>query len=130
MSKSRKHIDITHDILLRIGLLADESGLEAYLVGGYVRDKLLGKEVKDIDIVVVGDGIAFAKAVAGSLGRGPIVAYEKFGTAMLPLDGGKIEFVTAREEYYESSSRKPSVRKASLESDLSRRDFTINTLAA
>lgn len=127
---TQTRIDINQEILTRIGSLADQLGVEAYVVGGYVRDKLLGKEVTDIDIVVVGDGIAFAQNVASSLKQKQIVTYEKFGTAMLPLSAGKIEFVSAREESYESSSRKPSVKKASLMSDLSRRDFTINALAA
>ena len=125
-----QHIEITDSVLVKIGSFADELGVEAYLVGGYVRDKFLGRECKDIDIVVVGDGIVFAQAIANAFGRKDIVVYEKFGTAMFPYDGGKIEFVTAREESYESGSRKPNVKKASLESDLARRDFTINTLAA
>jgi len=128
--KAKNHIDITQDVLLRIGSIADTEKIEAYVVGGYVRDKLLGKEVKDIDIVVIGDGINFATKVAKELGFKDIVTYEKFGTAMLPMGDGKIEFVAAREESYARDSRKPRVKKASLESDLSRRDFTINTLAA
>src|ERR1041385_5824753 len=130
MSKSIKHIEITQDVLLRIGAIADECKVEAYVVGGYVRDTLLGKECKDIDIVVVGDGVAFAKQVAEKFGWKNVVVYEKFGTAMLPFEDGKIEFVAAREESYEPSSRKPTVKTASLESDLSRRDFTVNALAA
>ena len=125
-----KHIDISHDVLVQIGSVADKLSVEAYVVGGYVRDKLLGKEVEDIDIVVIGDGIAFAGSVAEAMGKKQVVVYEKFGTAMIPLDGGKIEFVTARQESYEQSSRKPRVKPATLQSDLSRRDFAINTLAA
>jgi len=130
MSHKQCTIDITQEILLRIGSIADEYGVEAYVVGGYVRDKLLGKEVKDIDIVVIGDGITFAKEVAAKLGIRNVVTYDRFGTAMLQLEDGKIEFVSAREESYEPSSRKPKVKKASLQSDLSRRDFTINAIAA
>lgn len=130
MVSRTNHIEISQKILLEIGSLADELNVEAHVVGGYVRDKLLGKEVKDIDIVIVGDGIAFARAVADRFGKQQIVIYEKFGTAMLQLDDGKIEFVAAREESYQPSSRKPDVKAASLESDLSRRDFTINALAA
>lgn len=126
----KKHIDITDEMILRIGALADAEGVEAYVVGGYVRDKLLGKEGKDIDIVVVGDGVAFAQRVANELQRTNLVVYGKFGTAMLQLEERKIEFVTAREEHYDRESRKPHVHKASLQSDLSRRDFTINALAA
>ncbi|TLY33284.1 MAG: tRNA nucleotidyltransferase, partial [Ignavibacteria bacterium] len=98
-------------------------------VGGYVRDSLLGRSGKDLDIVVVGDGIEFARTVAGKLGGRQVVVYEKFGTAMMNFDDRKVEFVSAREESYEPASRKPSVRKATLESDLSRRDFTINAMA-
>lgn len=122
-------IEITNETLIRIGKIADEQHVEVHVVGGYVRDKLLGKEVQDIDIVVVGDGVAFAKSVATAFGHPGIVVFEKFGTAMLPLETGKIEFVAAREESYEPASRKPTVRPASLASDLSRRDFTINALA-
>ncbi|TAK57116.1 MAG: HD domain-containing protein [Bacteroidetes bacterium] len=128
--KKIKQIEITNETLLRIGNIADEYNVEAYVVGGYVRDKILGKEVQDIDIVVVGDGIDFARKVGERFGRNNLVIFERFGTAMLPLDSGKIEFVAAREERYEQGSRKPIVKRASLESDLSRRDFTINTLAA
>lgn len=128
MRGQRLHID--DDVLKRIGSLADETGVEIYVVGGYVRDALLGKKVKDIDIVVAGDGVGFARSVASRFKIGNVVVYEKFGTAMLPLDGGKIEFVAAREESYERDSRKPSVQKATLATDLSRRDFTINAMAA
>ncbi len=130
MFKKFEHIEINQDIVRKIGAIADERNIEAYVVGGYVRDKLLGKEVKDIDIVVIGDGINFAKQVARALNERNIVVYENFGTAMLSIDNGKIEFVGAREESYHSDSRKPFVKKATLESDLGRRDFTINTLAA
>ncbi len=125
-----EQIEIDNDILKSIGKIADEAGVEAHVVGGYVRDALLGKSNKDIDIVIVGDGVAFAQCVAEKFGVKKIILYEKFGTAMLPYNDRKIEFVSAREEWYESVSRKPSVKKASLESDLSRRDFTVNALAA
>lgn len=123
-------LSLTAPILKRIGALADERGVEAYVVGGYVRDLILGREVKDIDIVVVGNGIDFAKEVSTALGLKNIVLYEKFGTAMLPLDGGIIEFVGARRESYHQSSRNPDVEGGGLADDLARRDFTINTLAA
>ena len=129
MKASKRHIDIREDVILRIGAIADREKQEAYVVGGYVRDRLLGINGKDIDIVIVGDAIAFARIVAAELKRDRIVPYDRFGTAMLPLDGGKLEFVTAREEYYQRDSRKPTVRRATLHSDLSRRDFTINALA-
>ncbi len=123
-------IDIQNDIIKRIGKIADDNNIEAYVVGGYVRDKLLNNEVKDVDIMIIGDGIAFAKIVAKKFGNIKVVKYEKFGTAMLPIEDAKVEFVTAREETYQPDSRKPRVTKSSLEADLSRRDFTINAIAA
>lgn len=122
-------LEISNRILKKIGAIADERSIEAYVVGGYVRDKLLGKEVTDIDIVVVGSGVEFAQAVAHSLKKKKIVIYEKFGTAMLPTEDGKIEFVGARKESYDRESRNPIVDVGTLEEDLSRRDFTINALA-
>jgi putative nucleotidyltransferase with HDIG domain len=122
-------IEINNTILQKIGAVADARSIEAYVVGGYVRDKLLGKEVNDIDIVVVGNGVEFCRAVADAFKKKNIVTYEKFGTAMLPLDGGKIEFVGARKENYRRESRNPSVETGTLQDDLSRRDFTINALA-
>lgn len=122
-------LDIRNSILRKIGTIADELSVEAYVVGGYVRDLLLGKEVNDIDIVVVGNGVEFASAVAGRLGKTKIVTFEKFGTAMMPHENGKIEFVGARKESYTRGSRKPDVAAGTLEEDLSRRDFTINAMA-
>ncbi len=122
-------LEITNTYLKKIGSVADEQGIEAYVVGGYVRDKLLGKEVNDIDIVVVGSGVEFARSVAERMGKRKIVTYEKFGTAMLPTEGGKIEFVGSRKESYNRDSRNPVVEVGTLEEDLSRRDFTINALA-
>lgn len=130
MSNKTTHIEIHTDIIKQIGKIADANKIEAYVVGGYVRDKLLDIEVKDVDIMVIGDGIAFAKKVAKAYGNIKVVIYEKFGTAMLPIEDAKVEFVTAREETYEPDSRKPIVKKSSLEADLSRRDFTINAIAA
>lgn len=130
MSENTTHIEIQNDIIKRIGKIADDNKIETFVVGGYVRDRLLGIEVKDVDIMVVGDGISFAKKVAKSFGNIKVVKYEKFGTAMLPIEDAKVEFVTAREETYDPDSRKPIVKKSSLEADLSRRDFTINTIAA
>jgi tRNA nucleotidyltransferase/poly(A) polymerase len=124
-----ERLALTDPALLTIGRTADSAGVDIYLVGGYVRDLLLGREVKDIDITVVGDGIAMARAAAAELGVGNVVVYEKFGTAMLPYGDAKIEFVAARQESYSPDSRKPEVKKASLLSDLSRRDFTVNTVA-
>lgn len=133
---SVERVDIQESLLRRIGAIADEGRTRAFVVGGYVRDLLLGKTVTDIDIVVVGSGIEFGATVARALGRSNLVVFENFGTAMLQLDdepgtaGMKIEFVGARKESYHKSSRKPLVEVGTLEDDLSRRDFTINAIAA
>jgi len=123
-------LDITDPVLKTIGAVADRQNLEAYVVGGYVRDLLLGKEGKDLDIVVKGDGIAFARLVARELGAGPVVPFERFGTAMLAHHSGSIEFVGARAEVYEPDSRNPEVRRGTIQEDLARRDFTVNAVAA
>ncbi len=123
-------IDIAQPVVKKIGALADELGVEAYVVGGYVRDALLGKVVNDIDILVIGSGIDFAKAVAERFGKHKVVLYEKFGTAMMTLQDCKIEFVGARKESYSRDSRNPVVETGTLYDDLSRRDFTVNALAA
>lgn len=117
-------------VLERLGHLADEHGLEVYAVGGYVRDKLLDKKVKDIDFTVIGDAVKFAKVVAKEFGVHEPVLFERFGTAMVPYRGYQLDFVTARAESYESQSRKPKVWEGALEDDLARRDFTVNALAA
>lgn len=122
-------LELTNPYLKKIGAVADDRGIEAYVVGGYVRDRLLGKEVNDIDIVVVGSGIEFAEAVAVAMKKRKIVTYEKFGTAMMPTEGGKIEFVGSRKESYHRDSRNPVVAVGTLEEDLSRRDFTVNAMA-
>lgn len=124
-----EHIDIQEETVLSVGRIADTANIEAYAVGGYVRDKLLGREVTDIDIVVIGESIPFAKHVASELGVKKVVTFEKFRTAMIPLNKHKLEFVGARKEHYQRMSRKPKVTEGSLREDLARRDFTINTLA-
>lgn len=119
----------TEDILKQIATVAARQKTEVYAVGGYVRDLLLNKHVKDIDFVVVGDGVKFAKAVQDQLNARDLVVYERFGTAMLNLFEHKLEFVGARAEWYTPDSRKPEVKAADLAADLLRRDFTINALA-
>lgn len=123
-------IEMAQPVIKGIGTLADELGVEAYVVGGYVRDALLGKVVNDIDVLVVGSGIEFAKAVAERFGKHKVVLYEKFGTAMMTIHECKIEFVGARKESYARDSRNPIVETGTLYDDLSRRDFTVNALAA
>jgi len=109
---------------------AEGLGYPAYVVGGYVRDRLLARPSKDMDIVCVGDGIRLAQNVASRLHPIPrITVYKRFGTAMLKHQDMEIEFVGARKESYRHDSRKPNVEKGSLEDDQNRRDFTINALA-
>ena len=113
-----------------IGQSARELGVPAYVVGGYVRDRLLGRSTKDIDIVCVGDGIRLAEQVASRLSPTPKVAvYRRFGTAMLRCEGIELEFVGARRESYREDSRNPEVEQGTLMDDQNRRDFTINALA-
>ena len=123
-------IEIQDDTLKRIGRIADCESIPVYIVGGYVRDHLLGKQVKDTDIVVIGSGVEFAKKVAKDFGRTNLILFENFGTAMLPLDDRKLEFVGARKESYSKDSRKPHVEGGTLDDDLLRRDFTVNAMAA
>ena len=118
------------NIFKRISETADELGLECYVVGGYVRDIFLQRPSKDIDVVVVGSGIAMAEALAKRLGRGAhLSVFKNFGTAQLKYHGTEVEFVGARKESYTHDSRKPIVEDGSLEDDQNRRDFTINALA-
>lgn len=118
------------EIFRQISATADELGLECYVVGGYVRDLFLQRPSKDIDVVVVGSGIAMAEALGKRLGRGAYVSvFKNFGTAQLKYRGTEIEFVGARKESYSHDSRKPVVENGTLEDDQNRRDFTINALA-
>jgi poly(A) polymerase len=124
-----EQIEIRDDVLKRIGSLGDREDVAVYVVGGYVRDYVRGKEVKDTDIVVIGSGIEFAQIVARDFGQTNIVLFENFGTAMLPMDDRKLEFVGARKESYRKNSRKPDVEVGTLDDDLLRRDFTVNAMA-
>lgn len=124
--------DINSDILSlfrSISEIAEKYSAEVYVVGGFVRDTILQVTNKDLDFVVVGDGIAFAKIVKETLNGDFIVTYNKFGTAKVGLGGLELEFVGARSEKYSPNSRKPIVEDADLASDLARRDFTINAMA-
>jgi poly(A) polymerase len=123
-------IPLNHKIFPIISEIVTENNLQCFVIGGYVRDLLLHRPSKDIDIVVVGSGIDLAKALAKRTGRkGRITVYRNFGTAMLQYDDLEIEFVGARKESYQANSRKPSVENGTLGDDQNRRDFTINALA-
>ncbi|MGB4444909.1 MAG: HD domain-containing protein [Dysgonamonadaceae bacterium] len=113
-----------------VSQVADEMNVECYVIGGYVRDIFLRRTSKDIDFVVVGSGIALAEAVAKKMGKqSKVTVYKNFGTAQVKYKGYELEFVGARKESYTHDSRKPIVEDGTLEDDLKRRDFTINTLA-
>lgn len=121
---------ISHSIFKTIAQAAQQKGLETYVVGGYVRDKILKrKEPKDIDFVTVGSGIELAKEVGKCLGRTKISVFKNFGTAQLRYKSLDLEFVGARRESYQRDSRKPIVEDGTLDDDQKRRDFTINALA-
>ncbi|MDO5036223.1 MAG: HD domain-containing protein, partial [Porphyromonas sp.] len=113
-----------------IGEVADSLRMEARVVGGTVRDLLIGRHTSDIDIVTEGSGIALAEAVAKAIGNGARLAtFKTFGTAQVKHRGLELEFVGARRESYNEDSRKPVVEEASFEEDERRRDFTINALS-
>ena len=117
------------DLLRLLKQAAADTGVRAWIVGGYVRDKLLGRPHPDPDIVVEdGGGDRMAARFAELAGAEPPVVFERFGTAQVTLPGHNVEFVSARAESYPELSRKPNVRPASIDEDLRRRDFTINTL--
>jgi len=116
-------------LLRALGNLADEAGVSLYLVGGVVRDLLVKRENWDIDLTVEGDGIAFARQVAGQYGAG-LAVFERFATARLTFPNGlKMDIATTRRESYAQPALLPTVQPASIEEDLSRRDFTINAIA-
>ncbi|MCS5490286.1 CCA tRNA nucleotidyltransferase [Algoriphagus limi] len=117
-------------IFEKVAKAGQKLGLETYVVGGYVRDLLMGRESKDIDFTCVGSGIELAEEVANSFEfHVPLSVFKNFGTAMLKLEDYELEFVGARKESYRSHSRKPIVEDGTLMEDLERRDFTINAMA-
>ena len=119
---------IQEKVVLRIGEIADMMGVKVYAVGGYVRDYYLKRPRNDFDFTVVGDAIAFANEIARRF-KSKAIIYERFGTAMVPLKDIQLEFVGTRKEEYEKGSRNPIVTKGTLDDDIRRRDFTINTMA-
>jgi poly(A) polymerase len=124
-------IELLNDKIFKfITETADETGMECYVIGGFVRDYFLKRPSKDIDIVVVGSGIVFAGLVSAKLGKkGKLSVFKNFGTAQIKYKDLEIEFVGARRESYRAESRKPIVENGTLEDDQNRRDFTINALA-
>jgi tRNA nucleotidyltransferase (CCA-adding enzyme) len=121
------------DLVLKASELAKERAYSLYLVGGFVRDLLLGKPHLDLDIVVEGDAIGLARALSEVVG-GRVHSHDRFGTAKLMFDGQRgplayVDFTTARREFYEYSTALPQVLRSSIKQDLYRRDFTINTMA-
>ncbi|MDR3262299.1 MAG: CCA tRNA nucleotidyltransferase [Tannerella sp.] len=121
---------LARPVFRTISEVADELGLETYVIGGFVRDIFLRRPSKDVDVVTVGSGIELAKAVARKLGKKTtLTVFKNFGTAQVKSGDMELEFVGARKESYTRDSRKPVVENGTLEDDRSRRDFTINALA-
>jgi putative nucleotidyltransferase with HDIG domain len=122
---------VADPIFSKIGVAADRLGLDSYVIGGYVRDAILGRECKDIDVVCIGSGIDLALEVAKEfdLPEHAVSVFKNFGTAMIKVDDWDLEFVGARKESYNRDSRKPVVEEGTLEDDQNRRDFTINAMA-
>ena len=120
---------ISEPIFALISRAAKELNVEVYVIGGYVRDCILGRETKDIDVVSIGKGIELAQAVSKQLGGSKISVFKRFGTAMINHKDLEVEFVGARKESYSSDSRKPAVEDGSIKDDQDRRDFTINAMA-
>ena len=118
-----------YKFLKTASLLADKKNEELYLVGGFVRDIILKRNKNEMDFLVVGDGINFAEQLANDLGIKEVTIYKNFGTAHFNYRGIALEFVGARKESYKRNSRNPEVEKGTLDDDLNRRDFTINSLA-
>lgn len=117
-------------VIKKIAHAATDLQMPSYLIGGFVRDKLLGRRTKDLDIVCIGDAIQLAHAVADLFNPRPSVSYFKtFGTAHIRIDDLEVEFVGARKESYQTHSRNPEVQAGTFKDDQNRRDFTINTLA-
>ena len=123
-------LPLKHPIFKILSGIAAEKGIEAYVIGGYVRDLLLQRPSQDIDIVVHGSGIELAETAARRLGNLRVSVFKNFGTAMFRYKGMEIEFVGARKESYRANSRKPIVEEGTIDDGQKRRDFTINALAA
>lgn len=121
--------ELKHPVFTVVSEIASAEGVDAYVIGGYVRDMILHRQSKDIDIMAVGSGIDLATRVAERLGGARVQVFKNFGTAMIRYRDLDIEFVGARRESYVPDSRKPDVETGTLDDDQKRRDFTINALA-
>jgi len=121
--------ELNHPVFKIVSEIAAAEGIDAYVIGGYVRDLILNRPSKDIDIMAVGSGIDLATKTAQKLGTNKVQVFKNFGTAMIRYKDLDIEFVGARRESYSPDSRKPEVQTGTLEDDQKRRDFTINALA-
>jgi len=119
-----------YKFLKAAGETAEQFGIESFIVGGFIRDLILKRESSEIDFLVIGNGPDYASALAEKLGIKNIVIFKNFGTAHFKYQDFDLEFVGARKESYSSGSRKPEIAAGTFEEDISRRDFTINTLAA
>lgn len=128
MNLTDKKHPLAARVFRRIQRIVDDKGLQAFVIGGFVRDYYLRRPSSDIDVVVVGSGIEVAEALGREL-HTKVSVFKRFGTAMLRCDGWEIEFVGARKESYSRDSRKPVVEEGTIEDDQRRRDFTINALA-
>lgn len=121
---------LQHPIFKKIAHIAEKNSLEVYVIGGFVRDAIIGRPSHDIDIVVIGNGIELATQTAKSISNDiPVTVFKNFGTAMFKYQDYEIEFIGARKESYRANSRKPTVENGTLKDDQDRRDFTINALA-
>jgi tRNA nucleotidyltransferase/poly(A) polymerase len=120
---------LTHPVFKVVSQVIEETNQPAFIIGGFVRDLILGIPSKDIDIVTVGDGTLFAKRVAEILRVKQIAIYKNYGTAHFKYKDIDVEFVGARRESYQSESRNPSTQRGTLRDDQLRRDFTVNALA-
>jgi tRNA nucleotidyltransferase/poly(A) polymerase len=129
MYLNQSELFIKHlELFKKIGELADKQNKEIYLIGGFVRDIILHRPSKDIDFVVIGKGIDFAKSLAQVLGNAKVSFFENYGTAQISFDDLIIEFVGARKESYQRDSRNPIVEDGTLKDDQDRRDLTINAM--
>ena len=128
MNITDKRHPLAAKVFRRIQRIVDDKGLQAFVIGGFVRDYYLRRPSNDIDVVVIGSGIEVAEALGREL-HTKVSIFKRFGTAMLRCDGWEIEFVGARKESYSRDSRKPVVEEGTIDDDQRRRDFTINALA-